>query len=374
MKIAVNTRLLIKNRLEGIGWFTYETLLRITKDHPEHQFYFIFDRPYDKSFIFSENVTPLVLSPPARHPLLFIIWFELRLPGLLKKIKPDLFLSPDGYLSLTSDIPSLAVFHDLNFEHYPKDIPFAPRRHYLYFFPKFARKAKRIATVSEFSKHDIHSQYGINPSKIDVVYDGANESFGPLDESSKTAVREKYTGGNQYFVFIGSLHPRKNLSNLFRAYDLFREKNGYDVKLLIVGAKMWWTGDIEKAYNGMIHKKDVVFSGRLNSSELGRVLGSALALTYVSYFEGFGIPIVEAFRCGVPVITSNVTSMPEIAGDAAVLSDPFDPQSIADAMEQVATDPQLRKRLIEAGTHRKEEFTWKRTADRLWNSILKTVN
>lgn len=152
MKIAVNTRLLVKNKLEGIGWFSYETLKRITTQHPEHEFYFIFDRKHSDDFIFSDNVTPIELFPQARHPFLYYLWFEFSMPRLLKKLKPDLFLSPDGYLSLKSKIKSLVVFHDLNFEHYPEDIPWLERKNYKYFFPRYAKKADRIATVSEYSK------------------------------------------------------------------------------------------------------------------------------------------------------------------------------------------------------------------------------
>ena len=369
MNIAVNTRLLIKDKLEGIGWFTYESLKRITRQHPEHHFYFIFDRRYDPEFIFSSNITPIVLLPPARHPLLFCFWFEYRIPRLLKKLKPDLFLSPDGYLSLKTNVRSLAVFHDLNFEHYPQDLPFTFRKYYRYYFPKFAEKAIRICTVSEYSKQDIIRQYGKSPDLIDVVYDGANESYIPLLPEQVTRVREKYTSGHPYFIFIGSLHPRKNLVNLFKAFDLFRKDHPGKIKLLIVGARKWWTKEISKAFKEMKFSDEVVFSGRLNSEELVEVLGASLALTYVSYFEGFGIPIAEAFRCGIPVITSNVTSMPEVAGDAALLIDPFDPGSIARAMDKIANDEGFSQDLIRKGENRKNVFTWDRTAGLLWESI-----
>ncbi|MCX6245807.1 MAG: glycosyltransferase family 1 protein [Bacteroidetes bacterium] len=373
MNIVVNTRLLIKNKLEGIGWFTYESLKRITQKHPEHHFYFIFDRSFDPEFIFSSNITPIVLSPPARHPLLFCFWFEYRLPRLLKKLNPDLFLSPDGYLSLRSNVKSIAVFHDLNFEHYPEDLPWSFRRYYRYYFPKFAERAARICTVSEYSKQDIIRQYAKPAGLIDVVYDGASELYAPLQPEQIFRTREKYTSGHPYFVFIGSLHPRKNLVNLFKAFDLFRKDHPGDIKLLIVGARKWWTKEISKAFKEMKFSDEVVFSGRLNAGELVNVLGASLALTYVSYFEGFGIPITEAFRCGVPVITSNVTSMPEVAGDAALLVDPFDPGSIAEAMRKIADDEGLRQELIRKGDNRKNVFNWDRTADLLWESIEKAI-
>ncbi|NTW25110.1 MAG: glycosyltransferase family 4 protein [Lentimicrobium sp.] len=373
MRIAVNTRLLLHGKLEGIGWFTYETLKRITESHPEHEFYFIFDRPFHEEFIFSSNVKPIVIGPQARHPFLYYIWFELSVKYILKKIKADLFISPDGYLSLGTKVPSLVVFHDLNFEHYPADLPVAERWYYRTFFKKYARKARRIATVSEFSKSDIIRQYGVEPSLIDVVYNGANEYYEPVDDSTKKATLARHTEGRPYFFFVGALHPRKNLVNLFRAFDIFKETDTSDSMLLIAGARKWWTGEIAQVYEGMRFKDCVSFSGRLETVEMRNVLGSAIALTYVSYFEGFGIPIVEAFRCGTPVITSNVTSMPEIAGEAALLVDPFKPEDIAAAMKRISTDDLVRQQLISAGFERSKVFTWDKSAERLWQTIEKVM-
>jgi glycosyltransferase involved in cell wall biosynthesis len=265
------------------------------------------------------------------------------------------------------------VFHDLNFEHYPEDLPLAERWFYRHYFPLYARKACRIATVSEFSKRDIINQYSVPAEKIDVVYNGANESFVPLDEESMQKTRQEYSNGNPYFLFIGALHPRKNLANLFHAYDLFRNESGINIKLMIVGHKKWWTKRIREAYEGMEFKQDVIFSGRLSASSLHRVLGSAMALAYVSYFEGFGIPILEAFYCEVPVITSNITSMPEVAGDAAHLIDPFSVKSIAEGLYKVAADEAYRQRLIERSRARRPVFSWQRSSELLWESIEKAL-
>src|SRR5690606_36131429 len=149
MRIAINTRLLLREKLEGIGWFTMETTRRLVQNHPEHEFIFIFDRPFAEEFIFSDNITPLVIGPPARHPFLFFLWFEYRIPKILKKYKVDISLSPDGYLSLNTNIPQLAVIHDISFRYRPEDLPRLAGWYYNYFFPRFAKKAKRIATVSK---------------------------------------------------------------------------------------------------------------------------------------------------------------------------------------------------------------------------------
>ncbi len=374
MEIVVNTRLLIQNKLEGIGWFTFETLKRITQEHPEDHFTFLFDRDFDPEFIFADNITPLILSPPARHPFLFYIWFEQVVAPFLNKYKPDLFLSPDGYLSLAANCKQLPVIHDISFAHYPKDVSFLVRKYYNHFFPKFAKKATRIATVSEFSKMDIATRYQVPPAKIDVVFNGCNELFYPVQEEIKIQTKNKITLGAPYFLFVGALHPRKNISRLFKAFDVFKSKQSSPVKLVIVGEKYYWTSDIKHTYLNMQHRTDVIFTGRLSSEDLKNVIASSLAMTYVPYFEGFGIPILEAMNCDVPVITSNITSMPEVAGNAALLIDPFSSESIAEGMMQLYSDEKLRQTLIEKGRIRKLDFSWSKTSAALWQSIEKTIH
>ncbi len=374
MRIAVNTRLLIKDRLEGIGWFTFETLKRMVKDHPEHEFIFFFDRPFSKEFILGKNVLPVVAGPPARHPFLFLWWFEITIPKLLKKYKPDIFLSPDGYLSLSSSTPSIAVMHDLNFEHYPDDLPFLVRQYYRRMFPKFAQKAQRIITVSEYSASDIASQYGIRKEKIDVAYNGANEIFSPSEDQEQEKSRKELTAGKPYLLFVGALHPRKNISNMLKAFNHYKsENNDADLKLLIVGEKMWWNRDMEETFRQMEHKEDVIFSGRMSPQQLSKAYGAAECLLYVSYFEGFGIPIIESYRCKTPVITSDVTSMPEVAGKGALLVDPFDIGSIAGAIKQIRTGAEVTEELRQAGYERSKEFSWDKTAEKVWQSIVKVA-
>ena len=374
MKIAVNTRLLLKNKLEGIGWFTYESFSRIVKAHPEHEFHFIFDRPWSSEFIFSDNVIPHKISPPARHAFLIYIWYELSLPQLIKKINPDVLVSPDAFNTLHSKVKKLTVIHDLNFEHHPEQMSFLFRKLYKYYTPGICKNTDRIATVSNFSKKDIVKHYGVDENKIDVVFNGANSNFIPISESEKEKVRNDYTNGNPYFVFIGALNPRKNLARLFKAFDKYKHEGQNNIKYVIVGEKMYWSNDIKNAYENMSYKKDVIFTGRLEPNQLGKVLASAIALTYISIFEGFGIPIIEAFNAEVPVITSNTSSMPEIAGDAALITDPFDVNKIAKAMKTMVDDEKLRKDLIAKGRVQKTRFSWEKTADNLWESIEKTIN
>jgi glycosyltransferase involved in cell wall biosynthesis len=374
MRIAINTRLLLKNKLEGIGCFTMETMKRITLNHPEHEFIFIFDRAYSRDFIFSKNITPVVVIPPARHPVLFYLWFEYSIPYTLKKYKADLFISPDGYLSLKTKIPQLAVIHDISFRHRPEDLPWMKSWYYNYFFPRFAHKAARIATVSNYSKKDIAGSFGIDLSKIDVVYDGVNAGFKPTTPQEQDFIREKYTGGASYFLYVGALHPRKNIANLLRAFDVFKRRNPGQEKLLVVGGEMHKTSEIFDILEKLPFNKDILFTGRLSETELVKVYGAALALTYVPYFEGFGMPIIEAMSAGIPVICSNSTSMPEVGGDAVLYADPSSVDQIAGAMIKIATDPDLRADLTKRGFEQKKKFSWDETSRLLWKSIEQIMN
>ena len=371
MRIAVNTRLLLKDKLEGIGWFSFETLSRITKAQPKHDFFFLFDRPFSSDFIFENNVHPIVVSPPTRHPLLWYIWFELRIPKILKEIDADVFLSPDGFLSLRSLIPSLAVIHDLNFEHYPKDLKFSHRLFYRFFFKKYAQRANQIATVSEYSKKDICSKYKIDASKIDVCLNGVSSKFHPIGLSEQIQVKKMYSQGLDYFLFVGAIHPRKNIARLLKAFDAFKKKSKSSNKLLIVGSKMWWNQALQKSFENTFHKQDIIFLGRKNQLELNNLYASALALCFVPYFEGFGIPILEAMKCACPVITSNCSSMPEVSGDAALLVNPLKIEEISNAMYRLDQDTNLRTLLSAKGQIRAEKFGWNSTANALWKSIEK---
>src|SRR5690606_10641387 len=170
----------------------------------------------------------------------------------------------------------------------------------------------RIVTVSEFSKNDISNLYGVDKEKIDVVYNGSNTLYRPLTDDEKQQTREKYSSGNPYFLFVGLVHKRKNLQRILEAFDRFKEQDQEQYKMVVVGELKYMDAETESSYERMKYKDDVYFLGRKPIDELIMITGSATAMVYTSLFEGFGIPIVEAFQAETPLITSNITSMPEI--------------------------------------------------------------
>ena len=247
-------------KLDGIGWFTFETLKRITVAHPEVDFIFLFDRKYSPEVVFGENVKPVVLGPPTRHPFLWHFWFQWRVKRYLRKKRPDLFLSTDGFIPLCTVTPSVSVIHDINFVHRPGDLPWLVRKYYRHYFPKFAHRATRIVTVSEYSRRDIINQYEVPEEKVDMAYNGVNERYHPLTVEQAIEVRKAYTGGSPYFVFVGSIHPRKNIANLLKAFQLFKDENKKNYKMVLVGEKFFLTRPMEEQLETMQNKPDVIFT------------------------------------------------------------------------------------------------------------------
>jgi glycosyltransferase involved in cell wall biosynthesis len=371
MIIAVNTRLLLGSQLEGIGYFTREVFQRLAVKHPQHQFYFIFDRVYDPQFIVSPNIHPVVIGPPARHPLLWKFWYDVRLPLLLKKIKADVFVSPDGFCSLTTSIPQCLVIHDLGFLHQPHAYKTSHLPYYRYYTPRFIKKAHSIATVSLSSKEDITKHYKVQPEKISVVYSAVKEVFLPAQEDEKLQVKEKYTDGKEYFIYIGAIQPRKNLVNLLKAFSLFKKRLKSEMKLVLCGRQAWKNNEFLELLKTYKFRDDIVLTGYLPEEELVPLLGAAYAMVYPSFFEGFGVPVLEAMKAHVPVLTSEGTSMEEIGEDAALYFDPADIRDMGDKLMMIYKDETLRSRLIGKGKLIAEKYNWDRTADFLWEAIEK---
>ena len=373
MTVAINCWILRNKKLDGIGYFTVNAIANLIKAHPEVQFKILCDKKFTEDYFDFPNVTKHKIFPALRHPLLYVFYMDVVLPLFLRMHKPDVMVSADGYLSLLSKCKQIPIIYDINFEHKPEDIKLKNRIYFKFFFKRFARKAKRIATISEYSKKDIADYYKIDPDTIDNVSCGINSNFSPLNEQQISEVKGKWSDGKSYFFFVGSMHPRKNIKRLIDAFNLFKQETSSDFKLILAGSILWSKTEIEDSYTNSPYKEDIIFTGRLSDEDLQKMLGAAYALSFVPIFEGFGLPIVEAFQSGVPVICSNVTSMPEVAGDAALMVDPFNIENIAAGMQKLSNDNELRKQLIVKGHIQKQLFSWSRTADLLWESICKVT-
>lgn len=371
--VAVNTRLLLTNKIEGIGRFAYEILRRMVVAHPETKFTFIFDRKFDDEFIFGKNVEPKVVLPPSRHPLLWYAGFHATIPFALSRMKADVFFSPESYITNHATIPQVATFHDLDYEIRPQDMTNKLALWYLKkYFPYYAHHASRIMTVSEYTKNNLFELYHVPKEKIEVVYSGCSKVFHPLSEAEKTAVRQKFSQGCPYFHFVGTLQPRKNIDNLLLAFDAFKSRESSDIKLVIAGRKGWKTDTTAQIYENMKYKDEVVFTGFISEEEINEITAASLALCFVSFLEGFGLPPVEAMNSETAIIASRVAAIPEISASAAHFVNPLEIEEIADAMILLSKDESYRQQLIQNGRIERQRFSLDESAAKTWR-ILESV-
>ena len=182
-------------------------------------------------------------------------------------------------------------------------------------------------------------------------------------------IKQQFSDGEDYFFYIGAIHPRKNVHRLILAFDQFKKETNSPIKLLLGGRFAWQTTEVKEAYEQSRFKKDIVLLGYIKNEKLPGFMGAALALTYVSLFEGFGVPLLEAMNAETPVITSNVSSMPEVVGNAGILVDPTSVESIANAMKQIYKDKDLRNSMIEKGRLQKEKFNWQIATDVVYKAL-----
>ena len=365
MRIAINTRLLIPGKLEGIGRFTYETIQRLAHQFPEHEFHLISDRKKDSHWQFGKNVFQHRVFPPARRPWLFDWWFDYSVPFKLKRIKADIFISPDAHASRRCPVPQLTVIHDINFVHFPE---FMPKQYADYWNSRtkdFILKSTRIATVSEFSRRDISKTFNLLEENIDVLCNGIDQTFVPADEHKKQVIRERFSNGKNYFLFVGALHPRKNVHRVIEAYNK-AVNEGVNAVLLVAGNKFWNYPELDSAIAKVENRTDIRFLGHVHTADLPLLMAGAEGLIFPSLYEGFGIPLIEAEACNVPVVASAGSVLEEVSNGSAFFVNPEDISEIAESIVKI--DRGNRNPVLKS-----HNYTWDNAAELMWESIQKTL-
>lgn len=264
-----------------------------------------------------------------------------------------------------SPSPVVVSIHDLSFEHLPETFRWRSRKQLRLTVRRSARQAAQVIALSEFARNDIVTSYRVSPEKVNVIPLAAPAHFGPVqDEEELQRVRQTYGIEGDYILTVGAIQPRKNLSRLVAAYSCLRQARP-EVKLpqlVLVGKCAWLYDDTLRHIKELEVKNSVVLTGYVPEADLPPLYSGALCFVYPSYFEGFGLPPLEAMKCGSPVIVGNKTSLPEVVGDAGLLVDPFDIESIASAIHRVVTDSGLRAQLRVKGLERAKLFNWQETA------------
>ncbi len=371
MRIALNARHMLQDRLEGIGTVTHEIMQRMVIAHPEDSFDYYFDRPFQARFVHGANVMPHTFGPPARLPLLIRYWLKYPLQRDVTLRKSDVFFSPDGFVPLKLKVPKVSIIHDVAFYRYPQYFGPGIRKFYKDWMPRHLDHTDHIITVSQFSKNELISAYQISPDKISVVYNGVTSGFSPWPADKIQLFRDQYTKGKPYFFYLGAIHPRKNINTLISAFEQFKSMSSGDHQLVIAGRASWDTADVIKAVDQSKWKEDIYMPGFIGGDLARAWMAGAHALVYPSLYEGFGLPLLEAMASGVPVISSNASSLPEVGGNATLYFDPLDIETLSHHMNSISTDQELRQKLIFAGKSQANRFSWDEAALETYSILLK---
>ncbi len=291
-------------------------------------------------------------------------WHRARLP-----LRIEAFTGPADLLHATDFVlpPSrshaLLTVHDLSFVRVPEAASPSLRAYLNTVVPRSVGRAAHVLADSQATKADLIALYGTPPEKITVLLSGVDARFHPV--SAPDGVREKYgIGARPYILSVGTVQPRKNYGRLIQALAQLR-RGGLDVGLVIVGGKGWLEDPIYAAMDAHAMRDYVRFTGFADEADLPALYSAAACVAQPSLYEGFGLPVLEAFACGTPVVTSNLSSLPEVAGDAALMLDPLDVEALTDALRRLLTDTALRQTLITRGTARAAHFTWDSAARHL---------
>ena len=262
--------------------------------------------------------------------------------------------------------PVVVSIHDLSFEHLPETFKRRSRAQLRLTVRRSARKATHILALSEHARADIVATYGVSPARVTAIPIAASDRFRPVtDDRELQRVRHTYGIAGDYILTVGSIQPRKNLGRLIAAYARLRtDPRFHNLKLVVVGRRAWLFGETLRAIRESGLSDSIILTGYVPDSDLPALYSGASCFVYPSFFEGFGLPPLEAMKCGVPVVAGNRTSLIEVVGDAGLLVDTMDPEAIASALKKVLNDLELRQDLSERGLKRSELFTWQDTAKR----------
>jgi len=339
MVIAVDIRF-----SEGYQHFIFETFKRITAQHPQHSFLFIFDKPFNSAFIFSDNVTTEVIKQ-TRIQLLSKLNNENKISTLLKKHKADIFITQQP---IKTNVPQCFVTYDK-------------------ITASYLKRAKVVIADSEYSKKEIAHNYKISKDRIEVVYYGADNNFQSIAATEREEIKEQYAEGNEFFLISGATNTG-DLLNVLKAFSVFKKMQKSNMHLLITPKNEVEAEFLEKLK--LFKYNDEVTVVEVDRQSLIQITAAAYAFIYPVARDGYSVPL-EIMKSGIPVITANEGSLPEVCGDAALYVTPGEHKDIADKMILVYKDEKLRSNLVEKGKQHVKKYSWDETANAFWRSIAK---
>lgn len=372
MKIAVEASVLIRKQRTGVEYYTLNILKEVVKQMPHDLFYmtyisFITKKPADLGVSGTQVVQRKLNILPGRIYHLFV----RKLIGIpydfLAMLKPDIFFFPNFIRwPLAWTKKSVIVVYDLSFLNASQYATKSFRKYMSRIVPKSVKQASHVVAISENTKREIISEYGTDPKKITVIYPAVNHDFfKPAKKEAIETVKQKFRIERPYILSVGTQEPRKNLIGLLKAFAKLDQKILDNYTLVLTGGKGWLDQEINQLYGELSQKHSIIRTGYVGEADMPALFSGASVFAYPAFYEGFGMPPLEAMACGTPVVTANNTSLPEVVGDAGLLVDAHNIDDIAGALTSVLNDPNLAKKMSRAGLERAKKFVWSNEASKL---------
>ncbi len=367
MRIGIDIRTINKPK-SGVGYYVTNLIREFQRIDQSNDYYLISNNcSYTTEFKDLPNFRNHVTQISNENHMIGDLWESLYLPSFLKRSGVNVFHGPAFLIPLRQGgaFRSIVTIHDIVAYMKPETVPLKYALYMKMLIKLVATKADKIITPSFSTKNDLIDQLDIPEENIEVVYNAVSDRFAPPDDKARSdieAVKEKFNIRGRYMLFAGNLEPRKNLIRLMQAYDRARSQLGDEYQLVMCGKKSWLYSDIIKTYEKINGDGSIILTHYLSEDELLSLYQGADIFVFPSLYEGFGFPPLEAMGCGVPVITSGISSLPEIVGEAALLVDPMSVQEISDAMVKMASSGSLRDDLRRKGLEQAAKFRWKNTA------------
>jgi len=369
MKIGIDIRPLMEKEYSGVSEYTLNLVKAILAQDRENEYKLFYNSGRDISGRMPEfkNENAEIASTHYPNKIFnYLLQKTLRYPEIDKMLGVDIFWLPNpSFISLSRKAKKILTIHDLSWLRCPNF--FSLRRnlwHYIINIKKLIRESDKIIAVSENTKNDIMDLTGVSGSKVEVIYSGIDEELrviGKNDQSLKE-VKKKYNLADKFILFLGTQEPRKNIVGLIKAYNEFRKNSagGKEVELVIAGGKGWKERRTVNEWKKSKYQEDIKFLNYIPRQDKVYLYNLASVFVYPSFYEGFGFPPLEAMACGLPTITAFSSSLPEVAGEVSLLVDPYKTGEIAQAIERVLSDDNLKNDLIERGREKASEFSWQK--------------
>ncbi|MBI2886692.1 MAG: glycosyltransferase family 4 protein [Chloroflexi bacterium] len=352
----------------GIGRFTRELVAALLAEGPQHEYVFLAPRGSRPPFVVASCPQARWAALPVSARAAAVFWQRARLPVPVEWFTGplDIFHATDYVLPPLRAAQGVVTIHDLSFLRHPEYAEPSLARYLLGAVPRALERARLVLADSEFTKEELVTCLGLPPERVAVVYGGVSDAFHPVeDPETRADLQRRYQLPKDYLLTVCRLEPRKNLPGVLRAYRVLLDRGVTVMPLAIGGSRGWGYGPIFQTVADLGLERHVRFLGYVPEQDLPPLLSGAAAFLYPSFYEGFGLPPLEAMACGTPVVASNVASLPEVLGDAALLVAPADTEGIADAISRLVRDAGLRERLRQQGLARARRFSWAAAARQL---------